>query len=69
MEKTAFAIWREQVGLSQDGAARALDVATRTVQYWDKGKGPRQERMVPPRSVRLVMTAIARKIDLEPWPE
>jgi len=69
MKKTGFAQWRERVGLSQDGAARALDVTTRTVQYWDKGVGPRQEPMTPPLGIRVLMTVLARRIELEPWPE
>ena len=68
-ETTQFYLWRKRVGLSQDGAARVLAVATRTVQYWDKGVGPRHERMVPPLGTRVLMAVVASKNSIEPWRE
>jgi len=61
-EPTEFRRWREALGLTQEAAARQLGTSGRAIQKWEAGV------TVPPDSVRKLMTAAARGIELAPWP-
>jgi len=64
---TDFARWRRQVGLSIDEAADLLGLTGQMVRYLDAGKSPRGA-CLPQKDTRRLMTAIARKADVTPWP-
>jgi DNA-binding transcriptional regulator YiaG len=67
--ETDFAAWRRQVGMTYDQAAEALHVSPSHVKNWEIGiNRSRGNKAEPPHAVRVLMTAIAEGVDLEPWP-
>lgn len=58
----AVKAWRERLGLSQADAAERLGISRRQYQYYEAGE------QVPPRGVRMLMTAAKNGLVLEPWP-
>lgn len=70
MEKSSFAQWRKQVGLTQAEAAEALGVALTTVKQYEAGRHlGTGKALSPPSPVRMLMTAIANGVRLVPWQE
>jgi predicted transcriptional regulator len=70
MKETAFKRWRKQLNLTQDEAARVLDVSRSQIANWDAGvERTRGKVAVPPRPVRVVMTLEAQGQHVTPWPE
>lgn len=55
--------WRDELGLTQDEAARKLGVTTRNLQNYEAGN------YAPPDSIRKLMRAVQLGIDLRPWGE
>lgn len=53
--------WREQYGLTQEQAARRLGVTLRNYQNYEAGA------YEPPESIRMLMTAVALGVRLEPF--
>lgn len=68
MSNTSFARWRKRMDLTQEGAARLLDVSLRTAQHWDVGKTSAGAVSVPPLAVRIAMAALLRDPGIEAWP-
>jgi DNA-binding transcriptional regulator YiaG len=67
---TSFACWREQCGLTQEQAAEALGLSRRQVQAYEKGESHHTgDSRSPKKAVRVLMSVIAEKIDVKPWPE
>jgi len=61
MPPKAFKQWRKSLGLSQKGAAKALGLKTRIVQYYEKGEREGKKVEVP-LSVRLACWALAQGV-------
>ena len=59
--KTAMKRWRESHGLTQEQAARRLGVTLRNYQNYEAGA------YEPPESIRMLMTAVALGVKLEPF--
>lgn len=57
MTPAAFRRWRKQLRLSQKGAAEALGLKPRALQYYEKGERDGR-RVVVPRTVRLACYAL-----------
>ena len=57
-----FHKWRAAMGLTQDQAAERLGVWARTVQAYEAGD------FAPSKSVRKLMTAVAKGHSFEAWP-
>jgi len=69
-KETSFRRWREQLGLTQDQAAEALEVSKSQVANWDAGKSrSRGVKAVPSTPIRAYMTALAMGYPLTPWPK
>lgn len=69
MAETAFKRWRKQLGLTQDEAARVLDVSRSQIANWDAGvERSRGKVAVPPKAVRVLMTLEAQGLHITPWP-
>ncbi|OYW56798.1 MAG: hypothetical protein B7Y80_01565 [Hyphomicrobium sp. 32-62-53] len=67
--ETDFFVWRRQLGLTQEQAAEVLRVSVSHVHNWDVGfSRSRNTKAEPSHAVRVLMTAIADGINLEPWP-
>jgi DNA-binding transcriptional regulator YiaG len=67
--ETDFFAWRRQLGFTQEQAAEALHVSVSHVHNWDVGLSrSRGTKAEPSHAVRVLMTAIADGIPLEPWP-
>lgn len=66
-DMTDFAKWRRQMGLSFDEAADLLGMTSQMVRYLDAGRSPRGV-CLPQNGTRRLMTAIANKADVTPWP-
>lgn len=64
---TDFARWRRQVSLSIDQAADLLGLTGQMVRYLEHGRSPRGV-CLPQTDTRRLMTAIAKKADITPWP-
>lgn len=67
-ETTAFHQWRQQVNLSVGQAAVLLGKTRQMVRYLDAGRTNDGRRVVPLLDTRRLMSAVARGIDLAPWP-
>ena len=59
MKPAEFKQWRKFLGLSQRGAADALGLKRRVVQYYEKGKRD-GEKVKIPKAVRLACWAITQ---------
>lgn len=66
--ETDFHAWRRQLGMTQEQAAEALHVSVSHVHNWDVGLSrSRGTKAEPSYAVRVLMSAIAEGITLEPW--
>lgn len=61
MASNPVRVWRDQLDLTQERAARELGVTLRTVQHWESGS------VQPPLIALLLMTAIADHGPQEAW--
>lgn len=59
--KNAIKRWRESVNITQEQAARRLGITLRNYQNYESGA------YEPPVTVRMLMTAVASGLDLEPY--
>lgn len=69
---TAFAKWRNELGLSREDAAAALGVSVATVEIYDAGhrRGAQKDKPVsPPFATRVLMWLIAKGKRVQAWPE
>jgi hypothetical protein len=65
---TAFLRWRQLNDLSVNEAADLLGLSVPQIHNLDRGATPWGQPSLPKRDTRLLMTAAAQKIALEPWP-
>jgi DNA-binding XRE family transcriptional regulator len=67
---TNFRRWREECGLTQEQAAKALGLSRSRIQHYDKGVS-RSSKLpaIPSKAERTLMAVIAKRLLLEPWPE
>jgi DNA-binding XRE family transcriptional regulator len=64
MTKEQFRAWRKAMGLTQTGAARALDLSRNTIELYERGtRRDNPNHVVPiPRTVELACAALMRGI-------
>lgn len=67
--ETSFRLWRRRMGYTQAEAAAALGVSASQIQNWDAGHDRGRGRpSIPPYAVRVLMAALVRDAQTEPWP-
>ena len=54
--------WRNRMGLTQVQAAEALGVCESLMRRYERGQGPDGRELTPPRTVRLAMAALRKKL-------
>ena len=62
-----FKAWRAEMGLSQRGAAEALDLSRGTIENYERGHRIGGQPSPIPLTVALACTALAE--GLAPWPQ
>jgi hypothetical protein len=66
-QKTTFAKWREELGLSIHEAGRLLGLSHPQICCLNRGSDAAGNTVVPKLGTRILMAAIADKLPLRPW--
>jgi hypothetical protein len=66
-QKTSFAVWRQQQGLSIREAGELLGLSDVQIILLSRGCDKNGNAVVPKRDTRLLMSAVANRVRLLPW--